>query len=130
MGLISIVFGYEKPTTRNAESLELLRWGYANYKLDRVVAKGTIVDSVDHILYKNRINIIVKEDIYHLTSRKDQIEYQVKYEYEIKENSCTGTAQVYLKNELLKTGELMTEDSVEKKNFIELMFSILKSCFL
>ncbi len=130
MGLISIVFGYEKPTTRNAESLELLRWGYANYKLDRVVAKGTIVDSVDHILYKNRINIMVKEDIYHLTSRKEQIEYQVKYEYEIKENSCTGTAQVYLKNELLKTGELMTEDSVEKKNFIELMFSILKSCFL
>ncbi|MDE5715453.1 MAG: D-alanyl-D-alanine carboxypeptidase, partial [Anaeroplasmataceae bacterium] len=61
MGLITVVFGYDKPTTRNAESLELLRYGYANYRLEKVLAKDTVVDSIDHILYKIRINIKVEE---------------------------------------------------------------------
>ena len=53
MDLISVVFGYDKSTTRNQESLALLKYGFSNYKLDTVVKKGEILECKNHILYKN-----------------------------------------------------------------------------
>ncbi|MCM1131418.1 MAG: D-alanyl-D-alanine carboxypeptidase [Roseburia sp.] len=124
MGLIAVVFGYDKPTTRNAESLELLRWGYANYKLDKVVEKNKVVDSVDHILYKNRINIVVENDVYYLSKKSDKVEYDVKYEYLIQENKCTGKVYVYSKDTLIQEGNLVNQEEIQKKNFFELWSSI------
>lgn len=130
MGLITVVFGYDKPTTRNAESLELLRYGYANYRLEKVLAKDTVVDSIDHILYKNRINIKVEEDVYHLTKKADKFSYDIKYNYELNANKCEGEAYIYLNDKLLKKGKLGTQDEIKKKNFIELWFSIFKETFI
>lgn len=124
MGLITVVFGYDKPTTRNAESLELLRWGYANYKLDKVVEKNKVVESVDHILYKNRINIIVENDVYYLSKKSDKFEYDVKYEYTINENQCTGKVYVYLDDKVIQEGNLVNQEEIQKKNFFELWSSI------
>ena len=124
MGLITVVFGYDKPTTRNAESLELLRWGYANYKLDKVVEKGKVVDSIDHISYKSRINIMVKEDIYYLTKRSDTPKYEVKYEYQLEGSSCSGTVKVYLNEQLIQEGLLGTQEEIQRKNFFEILQSV------
>ncbi len=130
MGLITVVFGYEKPTTRNAESLELLRYGYANYKLEKVVEKDKVVDSVDHILFKNRINVVVKEDIYHLTKKSDSFTYDIKYEYEIQDNACNGKVLVYLKEQKIAEGMLVSYETIERRNFWELLLSITQRCFL
>lgn len=124
MGLITVVFGYDKPTTRNAESLELLRWGYANYKLDCVVEKDKVVDSIEHILYKNRINVIVEDDVFYLSKRSDKLDYDIKYEYNLEENKCTGKVLIYLKDELVQEGKLISQEKIEKKNFLELWSSI------
>lgn len=124
MGLISVVFGYDKPTTRNAESLELLRWGYANYKLEKVVEKGKVVASKDHILYKSKVNVVVKEDVFYLSKRTDKLEFDVKYEYTIENNSCKGKVLVYLKDKLVREGTLESESEIQKKNFFELLQSI------
>lgn len=124
MGLITVVFGYDKPTTRNAESLELLRWGYANYKLDKVIEKGKVVDSIDHISYKSRINVVVKDDIYFLSKRSDEHDYQIQYDYALTPNSCSGTVKVYLNNQLIQEGQLINQEEVRRKNFFEIMQSI------
>ncbi|MDE6241670.1 MAG: D-alanyl-D-alanine carboxypeptidase [Anaeroplasmataceae bacterium] len=124
MGLITVVFGYDKPTTRNAESLELLRWGYANYKLDKVVPKDKVVDSIDHILYKDRINIVVEDDVYYLSKRSDKLEYEIKYEYSLENNQCTGKVLIYLDDQFIQEGNLISKEEVAKKNFFELWSSV------
>ncbi|MDE7263458.1 MAG: D-alanyl-D-alanine carboxypeptidase [Anaeroplasmataceae bacterium] len=124
MGLISVVFGYDKPTTRNAESLELLRWGYANYKLEKVVEKGKVVASLDHILYKSRVNVVVEEDVFYLSKRGDKLEFDVKYDYKIEDNTCKGKVFVYLKDTLVREGTLVSQDEIKKKNFFELLQSV------
>ncbi len=130
MGLITVVFGYDKPTTRNAESLELLRWGYANYKLEKVAQKDKVVDSIDHILYKNRINVIVEKDLYYLSKRSETLAFDVKYSYEIKNDACTGKVQVYLKDTLIQEGNLVSNGDIQRKNFFELMKSIFIKIFI
>lgn len=129
MDLISVVFGYDKSTTRNAESLELLKYGFSTYKMDKIIEKDTLLESVNHILYKNKINIIVKEDIYYLTKKSDNNEYSKTYEYTLNKNNCEGEIKIYLNNELIATGEITTEDKVEKKNIFELAMTIIRKCF-
>lgn len=124
MGLITVVFGYDKPTTRNAESLELLRWGYANYKLNRVVEKDKVVDSIEHILYKNRINVVVEDDVFYLTKRNDAVKYDIKYEYQMIEDKCLGKVLVYVGDSLVREGKLISKEKIERKNFCELWKSI------
>lgn len=130
MKLISVVFGYDKATTRNAESLELLKYGFSNYKLEKIIAKDTVLESVDHILYKNRMDVIVKEDIYHLCKKSENHTYTYTYDYEIKDNACEGKIKVYLNDELIQEGDITTKEPVERKNFWELILCVVRECFI
>lgn len=130
MKLISVVFGYDKATTRNAESLELLKYGFSNYKLEKIIAKDTVLESVDHILYKNRMDVIVKEDIYNLCKKSENHTYTYTYDYEIKDNACEGKIKVYLNDELIQEGDITTKEPVERKNFWELILCVVRECFV
>ena len=125
MGLISVVFGYENSTKRNIESLELLRYGFANYKLDKIISKGKVLESLDHILYKEKLNIEVEEDLYYLCKKQDNNNYSLTYEYELVDNLCKGKAKVYLED--IEIGQCnIVSNKVVKKNFLELFLSLMK----
>ncbi len=130
MELISIVFGYDKSTTRNIEALELLRWGYANYKIDKVLEKNKEIASIDHILYNNSIKIIVKEDFYYLTKKNDNINYEIKYDYKIENNECIGKAMIYYNDNLIGTSDLKSSEEIKRRNFLELWGIIFKKLFI
>ena len=70
MDLISVVFGYDKPLTRNKESVELLRYGMSNYKVEKVLKKGEVLESFEHILFKDKVEVKIKEDVNHLSKKK------------------------------------------------------------
>lgn len=127
MKLISVVFGYDKSTTRNSESLELLKYGFNNYKLEKVLAKDLCLKSIDHILYKNKFDIVIKEDIYYLCKKNEKNEYSYKYKYN---DSYNGTINIYLGNNIIANGEITTDKEVKKKNLWEVMCSIFKECFI
>ncbi len=130
MDLISVVFGYDKSTTRNTESLELLKYGYSNYKRIKVFSKGDIIESIHPILYKDKINIVVKKDIYYLCKKKEDSSFDYKYEYTLNKDSCEGKIEVYVKENKIAEGELISVEPVRKKNIFELAVSILKNCFV
>lgn len=127
MSLISVVFGYEKPTTRNAESLELLRYGFANYKLEKVIQKGSVMESIDHILYKERINVTAKDDLYYLCKKSDQNQYEIVYDYNIHEND--GRIEAYLNQKKIGTVDVEVQQEPEKRNLWELMTLLMMRCF-
>lgn len=124
MSLITVVFGYDKPTTRNAESLELLRWGYANYKVEKVISKDKVIDSIEHVLYKNRVNVVVLEDVYYLTKKDSKPTFDIEYTYELKNSNCEGKAIVFLDGKQILEAKLGSKESIERKNFFELLKSI------
>lgn len=129
MNLISVVFGYDKATTRNAESLELLKYGFSTYKLETILKKDTILESVDHILYKNKIDVVVGEDIRYLCKKTDKNDYDFRYEYTIGKDSCEGTVRIYLKDKLIQEGRITSKTPVERKNIFELAMGVIQNCF-
>ena len=126
MDLISVVFGYDTSLNRNKESLELLRYGMSNYKVDKVLKKGEVLESFNHILFKDTMDIKVKEDIYYLSKKTDKYQYAYDYSYDIKDNN--SEIKVYLDNkEIYK--DVLDINLNNKKNIFELMLSILKETF-
>lgn len=130
MSLISVVFGYDKATTRNAESLELLKYGFSTYKMETILKKDTVLESVEHILYKNKIDVIVKEDIRYLCKKTDKNEYDFRYEYTIGKDTCEGTVKVYLKDKVIQEGKITSKTPVERKNIFELVMGVIQNCFV
>lgn len=126
MDLISIVFGYDKPTTRNIEALELLRWGFANYKIDKILEKNKEITSFNHILYKDKINIVLNDDLYYLTKKNINIKYKINYDYKIENNNCIGNAFVYIDDDLIGKVNLKSLNKIEKRSFIDLWITIFK----
>jgi D-alanyl-D-alanine carboxypeptidase (penicillin-binding protein 5/6) len=125
MSLISVVMGYENALKRNSESLELLRYGFNNYKLDKIISKGDIIESIDHILYKNRISIVVENDIYNVCKRSDKNNYTNKYEYILTDSKLNGSIDIYLDDIKIGSSNLNT-NNLDKKGFFDLIFSLIK----
>lgn len=125
MNLISVVFGYDSATKRNSESLELLKYGFSNYKLNKVVAKGDILQIVNHILYKDDIEVIALEDIYHLLKKNEDLKYDIKYDFKINKDSCEGTINVYLNDEIVGSGKVGSSSPIKRKNIFEIFASVV-----
>lgn len=125
MNLISVVFGYDSSTKRNSESLELLKYGFSNYKLNKVVAKGDILQIVNHILYKDDIEVIALEDIYHLVKKNEELKYDIKYDFKINKDSCEGTINVYLNDEIVGSGKVGSSSPIKRKNIFEIFASVV-----
>lgn len=125
MNLISVVFGYDSATKRNSESLELLKYGFSNYKLNKVVAKGNILQIVNHILYKDDIEVIALEDIYHLVKKNEELKYDIKYDFKINKDSCEGTINVYLNDEIVGSGKVGSSSPIKRKNIFEIFASVV-----
>lgn len=125
MNLISVVFGYDSSTKRNSESLELLKYGFSNYKLNKVVTKGDILQIVNHILYKDDIEVIALEDIYHLLKKNEDLKYDIKYDFKINKDSCEGTINVYLNDEIVGSGKVGSSSPIKRKNIFEIFASVV-----
>lgn len=125
MNLISVVFGYDSATKRNSESLELLKYGFSNYKLNKVVAKGDILQIVNHILYKDDIEVIALEDIYHLVKKNEELKYDIKYDFKINKDNCEGTINVYLNDEIVGSGKVGSSSPIKRKNIFEIFASVV-----
>ncbi|MDE6656314.1 MAG: hypothetical protein K2J85_04900 [Anaeroplasmataceae bacterium] len=64
--------------------------------------------------------------IYYLSKRSDKNEYDVKYEYSLENNQCTGKVLVYLKDKQVQEGKLISQEEIKRKNFFELWGSIFE----
>lgn len=129
MDLISVVFGYDNSTTRNVESLALLKYGFSNYKMDTILSKGDKLEELEHILYKDKITIVVKDDIKHICKKSDNNSYNHKFNYEIIENNINGSVDVYLNNEIIKSEDVTTLNEISRRNVFEVVIEVIKRAF-
>ena len=123
MSLISVVFGYKDSKTRNSESLALLRYGFSNYELKTLIKKDTILETINSPLYKNSINILVKDNISLLVNKNENVDYSYDYEYCI-DNNISGKIKVYA-NDMVLDSDLYTNSIIEKRNIFELFGYLL-----
>lgn len=133
MRLIAIVLGEDVSKTRNAETTELLDYGFNLYKVNVVKKQGEVIQNVTFNKgTKRNVDIVLDNDITVLGKKSDQDKkYTEKVKINevnlpVKKNQIVGTIDLYDGNTKIGTYNLVVKEDVGKKNIFSLFFDNLK----
>ncbi len=132
--LITVTLGYGDTTTRNAETMELLNYGFNQYKVNLLYKKGSVVGTTNLEKAKDKeVKLIASEDILILQKK---VEEEIKYKTEIRLNDVKypikkgdNLGVIYIKSgkDILKKSNLISEKEVEKVSIFNLYFNNLRN---
>ena len=130
--LIGVGSGFKTKRDRSRESAKLLKWGMTNFDLIEVAKKNRELTELEVWLgQKNTVKVYVKQDIYKTIPKarkryiKAVVEYDGPIEAPIKKNDKLGKLNLFFKDELIKSYNLLSLEDVKKVNiFTRLIKSI------
>lgn len=107
--LIAVIMGADTSKSRNADASTLLDYGFANYSLNRIVSKESVVDSIKIKKSANKFFDIYPEKDFNVLEDKS-----VKSEYEIKVNISDKIQAPVSKEDILGSIDIISEGKVLK----------------
>jgi len=134
MRVIAVVMGEEDSTTRNDEVSGMLDYAFAQYKIDTLFTKDTVIDNIklDRSNIDN-VDIVPKEDInilYKKIDGKKNIDYEIKYDG-IKPSMKRGdvVGKLIIKNDGIdyKMVDITIYQDIKKASYLDLLSKNLKN---
>ena len=132
MRLIAIVLGEKEGKVRNTEAMELLNYGFDNYKVELLKLKDEVIDTIKiDKANKNEINVYMKDNLSILTKKIDK---DIKYDYKININDIklpinngdkVGTIDLISNNKVIKSNDLIVKDDLFKVNYFKYLLDKL-----
>lgn len=136
MRLIAIVLGEKESKVRNKETMELLDYGFDNYKIDLLKKKNDVVDylNIDKADKKN-VSVVVKDDLSILnkkTSKSINYDYEIKInkiKLPLKKNDVVGRINLLDDNKVIKSSDLIVDENVKKIGYFNYLINELLALF-
>ena len=132
MRLIAIILGESEGKVRNNEAMELLNYGFDNYKLDKIKTKDEVISTIKIDKgNKKDVNVYLKEDLSILTKKIDK---DIKYDYKvnidkinlpIKSGDKVGSIELKNNNKVVKRGDLIVKEDLYKINYYKYLLDKL-----
>lgn len=139
MRLISVVMGGSSTKLRNADTVNLLNYGFSNYEKIIISKKNTVVKvEEDLMLDPSTYHIVLSKDVSIVIPKNEinNIKDRITQEIIIDNNSIKqyhkekiGVIKTYLDNELISTVDLELQEQINKPSFIKLLLEILRRIF-
>ncbi len=134
MRLLSVVLGEKEGKVRNTETATLLDYGFNTYEVFTIKNKGDIVGEINiDKANPSKVNVLVGSDVSIIRKKGDE---KKEYTSEVKLNTIKlpvnigdtiGKLLVKSENNTIKEVDLISNVQIEKKNFFDLWFNIIKS---
>ncbi len=126
MRLISVVMKEPTPNSRNNNIIELLNYGFSNYKVKTIVDTNKILGTIEVINGKTKnVEIILKENATNL----ENINEEKKYTYNIitetikapiKKGEVVGSLEIIESGKVISTFDITVKNNVGKANIWDL----------
>ena len=130
--LIAVVLGEKEGKVRNNETMELLNYGFDNYKIDMVKSKDEVIKNIPiNKGNKSSVNIFLKNDLSILSKKSDK---DIKYDYEIKVNDIdlpiksgevVGKINLLNNKKIIKSEDLIIKEDLKKINIFKYLLNKL-----
>ena len=131
---IVVVMGEADSKTRNAEVSEMLDYAFAQYEVEEILSKDTIVGKVPVTLgNKTEVEIIPLESLSFLNKKgteKRNISYELKFnslKSSLKTGDKVGEMEVKENDTVIKTIPVTVKENIDKVNIFELYLRNIKT---
>jgi D-alanyl-D-alanine carboxypeptidase (penicillin-binding protein 5/6) len=128
--LIGIVLGEKDASTRNAEMMELLDYGFNTIKLNKLKSKGDVLKEIEVDKGTKRIiELVLKDDLNVIEEngskkRKYDFDYEISnFSLPLKKGDCIGKVIVSYNGDVMKGQALCVKDDVFKLSYLKLFWS-------
>lgn len=133
MRLIAVVMKEPDSTTRNSEVTEMLDYGYAKYKLEKVVDKTEVLKSITLTKAINEeVQIIPMDDVNLIMSKTTKLG-DITYELTLDDlsvpmdkGSKVGILTIKENNRKIGSVDVTIKDDIKRVNILKLYFRTLK----
>lgn len=135
MRLLAIVLGEKEGKVRNSETMELLDFGFQNYKVDTLKKKGEVVTYLVLDKANKKVPVVLKNDLTILSKKSDKsLEYDFKISMNdnslpIKSNSVVGKINLVNDNKIVKSEDLIITEDIYKVGYFKYLLDMLFSIF-
>lgn len=135
MRLLAVVLGEKEGKVRNSETMELLDFGFQNYKVDTLKKKGDIVNYLDLDKANKKAPVVLKNDLTVLSKKTDKsLDYDFKINMDnnklpIKRNSVVGKISLVNDNKIVKSEDLIVNEDIYKIGYFSYILDTLISLF-
>lgn len=132
MRLISVVMGEENNSIRNQDTMELLNYGFANYKMETIIPSKNNIGSINIAFgKKDKVDLKLTSDVEDLVNINEQNDYTYEIiKDEIKApvyvGDTVGKLIVYANDTKINEIDLTVKESVLKANIFDLYLKNLK----
>lgn len=134
MRVIAVVMGEEDSTTRNDEVSGMLDYAFAQYKIDTLFTKDTVIDNIklDRSNIDN-VDIVPLEDInilYKKIDGKKNIDYEIKYDGikpSMKRGDIVGKLIIKNDGKDYKMVDITIYQDIKKASYLDLLSKNLKN---
>ncbi len=133
MRLLTTVMGEESITTRTSEVTALLDYGYANYKMDKLISKDTIVDTISLDKAKQETaSVVPSKDMTKLskkTKKLGEVTYDVKLKevkVPLKKGDVIGNMDILEDGKVVGNIDVTVSENVDKIDFLGLFYRYFK----
>ncbi len=132
MRLISVVMGEENNSIRNQDTMELLNYGFANYKMETIIPSKNNIGSISiGFGKKDKVDLKLMTDVEDLVNINEENDYTYEIiKEEIKApvyvGDIVGKLIVYANDSKINEYDLTVKESVLKANIFDLYIKNLK----
>ncbi len=131
MRLISVVMGAATTEDRSEDTVELLNYGFANWRNVSILEKGAIVGKIDNINYRDiTYDLVIGEDVKKLVKNGSE-DFSKEFKVEVKENNGLPEYHysIYINGELYKSILLKTNTELHKNSIFGIIREVAKLLF-
>ena len=122
MRLISVVMGSETSEGRSNDTIELLDYGFNNYKLNKIFDKDINLGTIK-VKYgkKDEVELKLVSDVVDLNSINDEFKYDYKInineiEAPVNVGDVVGKLDLYRDGKMIKSYDITVKESIKKAN--------------
>ena len=132
MRLISVVMGEENNNIRNQDTIELLNYGFANYKMETIVDRDDDLGVIPvKFGKKESVKLKLIEEAVDLVNIVEENSYSYELVYDevtapVYVGDVVGQVNIYANEVKINSYNLTVSESVEKANFFDLYFRNIK----
>lgn len=133
MRLIAVVLGEDSGKVRNAETMEMLDYGFNLYKVDLIKSKNDVVAEIKiDKASKDRVNIYPKKDITILGKKSDaSLKYDIEFEkgkikLPLKKGSVVGNIIIKNGNNVVGKVDAVVNENIKTIGFFKLLLNNFK----